>query len=72
MSGDKLLQWTSPLPSASGNSAKKMEVMEFRRSRDSGIHCIIMRARADLLMFLALFRSFKGVESRPFVDAQKE
>ena len=47
MSGDKLLQWTSPLPSSSGNGAKKMEVVEFRRSRDSGIYYIIIPARTD-------------------------
>ena len=38
MSGDRLLQWTSPLLQSSENGAKKMEVLDFRRSRDSGNH----------------------------------
>ena len=49
MSGDKLLQWTLPLPSSSGNSTKKMEVVEFRRSRDSDFNCMALSNSGALL-----------------------
>ena len=45
MSADKLIQWTSPLQ----QSRLKMDLVEFRRSREADFNCMSLSKAGDLL-----------------------